>query len=221
MRRWLALPAVLLVALACSAGEAKDPLAAGNDLPGTFHPFNVNEALPPSEGADDAKDQPPTKHKIQAHSTRGKFHSLISEYDLEPVVMLFAKGGLDDNAAFGKLLQGLDTAIERNRKGARLHAFVVFVYDDLTDVLGQDDLREQHARRLEKLAEDLKLRWVVLTLAGKPDLAKYRLGDDALTAVLYRKLKIAATHKAAGADKVDDAAKAILADAAGKLGASR
>lgn len=220
MRRWLALPGLLLAALVCTAGEAKDPLAPGNNLPGTFHPFNVNEALAPPTDDPDAKDKPVSKHKIEAHATKGKFHSLVSEYDLRPVVMLVAKGSLDDNAAFGKLLQSLDTAIERNRKGARLHAFVVFLYDDLTDVMDQDEKREQYARRLEKLAEDLKLRSVVLSLASKNDLAKYRLDESALTGVLYNKLKIAATHRA-GPEKVDDAAKAILADVAGKLGATR
>lgn len=221
MRRWLALPGLLIAALACSAGEGTDPLAPGRNLPGTFVPYNVTEALPPPGDEADAKDKPASKHKVEAHATKGKFHSLISEYDLEPVVMLFAKGSLEDNPAFGKLLQALDAAIDRNRKAARLHAFVVFVYDDLTDVLDQDDKREEHARKLEKLADDLKLRSVVLTIAGKPDLAKYRLSDDAaLTAVLYRKLKVASTHKA-GADKIDDAAKAILADLSAKLGATR
>ncbi len=221
MRRWLAVSAFFFAALFCHAGEANNPLAPGNNLPGTFTPYNVTEAVPPATTEPDTKDKAPSKHKIEAHSTKGKFHSLISEYDLEPVVMLFAKGSLADDAAFGKLLQGLDAAIERNRKGARLHAFVVFLFDDLTDPLTQDDKREEHARRLERLAQDLKLRSVVLTLAGKPEVAKYRLADDAaLTAVLYRKLRIAATHKAA-ADKIDEAAKAIMADVAGKLGASR
>lgn len=220
MRCSLTVFALLLATVLCTAGDANNPLAPGKNLPDTFNPFNVTEALPPVSTEPDTKEKASGKHKIQPHSTKGKFHSLISEYDYEPVVMLFAKGSLADDAAFGKLLQSLDSAIERNRKGVRLHAFVVFLFDDLTDVLMQDDKREEHARRLESVAQNLKLRSVVLTLASKADLAKYRLPDDALTAVLYRKLRIAATHKSA-ADKVDAATKEILADVSGKLGATR
>ena len=61
-----------------------------------------------------------------------------------------------------------------------------------------------------------------MALAAKGDLAKYKLDDaTALTAVLYKKLKIEATHRFA-ADKVDAAAvKAVLADVSAKLGAKK
>lgn len=222
MSRWLVLIGLVVPAVVCFAGDARDPLAPGNNLPGTFHPFNVNEAVPRDDEIPVAKDKKASKIKVEPHSTKNKFHCLISEYDLDPTVMLIARGG-EDNPGLQKLLRDLDSAIDRNRKLVRLHAFVVFTYDDLTDLLEQDAKREEHAKKLEKVAEDLKLRNVILALASKADLAKYRLADDAaLTAILYRKLKIEASHKLPADKLADDAAsKAILADVAGKLGAKK
>lgn len=221
MRRCLVVVGMLFVAVAFG-GEAGDPLAAGKNLPGTFHPYNLTEAVPPADEDAEAKDVPKTKHKIEPHSTKGKFHCLVSASDLDPTVMLLARG-LEDNEGLRKLLKDLDSAIDRNRKYMRLRAFVVFVLDDVNDLVEEDDKREAAAKKVGKLVDDLKLRNVVVALAAKPDVAKYKLGDDALTAVLYNKLKIAQAHRVAR-DKVEadgPAMKAILADVAGKLGAKR
>lgn len=223
MRRWLILGFVVvpfLVPSVQSADDAKDPLAVGKSLPGTFHPFNVNAVVPTSEEPDDDKTEKP-KTKKTPYSTRLKYHCLISEYDLDPTVMLLVRG-LEDNAELKDLLRKIDAKIEANRRFVRLRAFIVFIQDDITNLTEEDDKRDEVARRLERFAEDLKLRNVVVALAAKPDLAKYRIDDaTALTAVLYQKLKILATHRFT-ADKVDAAAvKAILADVAGKLGAKK
>lgn len=219
MRMSLALALMLGFAVVGTArqDEGKNPLAPGKNLPESFHPFNVTEVVPVSAEPDTDKPKP----KISGYSPRGKFHSLINEYDLDPVVMLFARG-LDDNKAFLDLLKKVDAAIDRNRKGVQLRAFVVFLYDDLTDVTDQDEKREELTRKLADLEKDIKLPNVVLTLSCPKDLARYALDDSALTAVLYRKLKIAATHRVP-ADKLDavdgPAVKAILSDVTGKLGA--
>ncbi|MFO0926345.1 MAG: hypothetical protein U0736_04805 [Gemmataceae bacterium] len=184
--------------------KPKDPLATGNNLPATFHSYNVNMAAPTA----DAAPRPGKKDYV----TRGKFHCLISEYELDPTVMLLVNGH-DDSKGVQALLQKLDAAIENSRR-ARLRAFVVFVFDDLTNVVTQDEKREELAKRLERLVEDLKLRHVVVGLADKGELEKYALGDG-LTAVLYRKLRIASAHRVA-ADKLEDAEspplKAIVDD---------
>jgi hypothetical protein len=204
------------------AGEAKDPLAPGNKLPGSFHPFNVTTVLPSLDEPEEGKEKPKRKSIVEPYTSKNKFHCLISEYDIDPVVMVFARG-IDDNAALQQLLKDVDATIDRNRKVMRLRAFVVFLYDDLTNLVEQDDKREELAKKLEKLADDLKLRSVVLTISCKADLDKYRLPDDAaLTAVLYRKLRIVSTFKL-GRDKLDkvEAIKPILADVKDKLGATR
>jgi hypothetical protein len=204
-----------------AAADPADVLAPGKNLPGTFHPFNVNAAVPPEEIPVETTEK--TKSKLPPYSTRQRFHCLISEYDLDPTVMLLVRVS-EDNPALRALLTKLDAAINRNRRVVRLRAFAVFLHDDLTDVVTQDDKREEYARALDRLADDLKLRHVVLALAAPSDLAKYRLGDDALTAVLYKKLKIVSSYRVPR-DKLDSAdapvVKAVLADAAAKLGATR
>jgi hypothetical protein len=135
--------------------------------------------------------------------TKGKYHCLVTAYDMDPVVMIVARN-LDDNEAFRDLLKKLDAAVSRHRI-ARLRCFVVGLYDDLTDVLKQDDKRDELSARLEKLAADLNLKGVVLTLAAPSDLAKFGLDDTAaLNAVLYRQLKIAEV-KSISRDKLDKA----------------
>ena len=135
----------------------------------------------------------PEKATKEPRSTKHKYHCLITEYDMDPVVMLVARN-LDDSAGFRDLLQKLNTLVDTNQR-IRLRAFVVALYDDLTDVVTQDDKRDELAGRLERLAGDLKLGGVVLTLAAPKDLAKFKLDETAaLTAVVYHKLKITAVR---------------------------
>jgi hypothetical protein len=220
----LALGFVLPVA---NAQDKTSPLTVGKNLPASFHPYNVTSRLlvkeEPDEG-DKEKVEIKSKSKKAPYTTKGKFHCLITEYDLDPVVMLFVRGTSDEEG-FRDLLQKIDGAIDRN-PGVRLHSFVVFIDDDLTNVVEEDDKREAAEKKIqEKVADDLKLKSVVLTLASKSDVAKYELDPaTAVTAVLYKKLRIEAVHKVSR-DKLDkaeaDAVKAIMTDVAGKLKATR
>jgi hypothetical protein len=202
---------------------AEEPagVEVGKNLPGTFQPYNVNSSIPlTEEPEEDPKGKGPKQPK---YTGKGKFHCLVTEYDLDPVVMLVARG-LEENAAFRDLLTKLDAALDRN-KVARLRCFVVFQDDALTDVITQDDKRDEIAKKLDKLVLDAKLKNVVVCLAGKDDLAKYKLDPTtALTAVLYKKLRVEAIHKV-GVDKIDVASgpevKAILTEVGTKLGAAR
>jgi hypothetical protein len=216
MRRWLILALLVPPLAALSAQQAKDPLAVGKSLPGTFHAYNINVVTPPADEVVDDK----SKTKRAPYSTKFKYHCLVTEYDLDPAVMLLARG-TDASEPLKELLKKLDKAIEDNRRFVRLRGFVVFVPDDLANLAEEDDKRDAAAKKLEALADDLKLRNVVIALAAKPDLEKYDLRDAALTAVLYKKLKVVAAHRFA-ADKVDDAAvKAVMTDVIDKLGAKR
>jgi hypothetical protein len=214
----LALLAVVL-AVPLFAQDKESPLAVGKNITATFHPYNVTARLIIKEEAEEADKD---KTKKPDYTTRGKFHCLITEYDLEPVVMLFARG-LDDNEGFRGLLQKLDAAIERN-PGVRLRSFVVFI-EDIGNIVEDDEKREELEKKIQKVADDLKLKYVVLTLAGKSDVAKYDLDPaTALTAVLYKNLRIEAVHRVSR-DKLDkadaDAVKSIMTDVAGKLKATR
>jgi len=171
------------------------------NVPGSFHPYNVTarekspeeleeadkEAMEKGEGKDKEK------YAEERYSSEGKFHCLVTEYDLDPVVMLFAARGLNDSEGFKELLTKLDAACTKYRV-RRLRAFVVFRVDGATDVTKDDEKRKELATEISNLAKDLKLKNVVLTLDTDADLAKYKLGKSALTAVLYRALRIRNSH---------------------------
>jgi hypothetical protein len=195
-RGLLVLAFALAAAIQARSQEAtKDVLKPGKDLPGPFTPYNVTGPA------------------------KGKFHCLVSDYGAEPVVMLVARG-LEDDKAFRELLTQLDGAIERNPL-LRLHAFVVFVRNDLADPSLMDDKRQEVEKQVRNLADALKLKHVVLTLGGKADLEKYKLDDGAaLTALLYRKLRIEASH-AVGRGQVKDAAGKVVEEVKSKLGAKK
>jgi hypothetical protein len=208
------------VSLPCAEEIKKGPLAPGKNVPGAFHPYNVTaRVLSPEELASKDEETKDKGKKKAAYSSKGKFHCLVTEYDLDPVVMLFARG-LDDNEGFGKLLEQLDTACTRNR-GPRLRAFVVFLFDGLTNVVTQDDKRKLAIEKVEKVQARHKLSNVVLTIAARGDLEKYELADDAaLTVVMYRNLRIQAS-RTVPREELDKAGspevKAVLADVSEKL----
>jgi hypothetical protein len=225
MLRCLSLGAVLVLSLVVvgtmRSAEESGPLVVGKNVPATFHPYNVTARLDVKDEADE--EDADVKVKKVPYTTKGKFHCLITEYDLDPVAMLFARN-LEDNPAFRDLLVKLDAAIERN-PSVRMRSFVVFIADDIADVVADDDKRSEAEKRIQKVADDLKLKNVVLTLASKSDVAKYALDDaTALTGVLYKQLRIEAVHKVAR-DKLDkadaDAVKAIMKDVVEKLKATR
>lgn len=229
MRRVLACCSLLLLVGLVAAQDKGPALAVGKDLPGTFHPYNITARtveLPEPDPKDKKGDAPAAK-------TKGKFHCLISEYNLDPVVMIFA-GEVEENKAFVALLKKLDKAIEA-QPGLRLRAFVVFVDKDIKKVLGEGDTkdlkegkvlevdakRDKAVKRLETAFATWVPRQVVLTLAGTEDVEKYGLDPTVpVTAVLYHKLRVKAVHKIGkdGLEKEDSPAiKALLADVTDKL----
>jgi hypothetical protein len=175
------------------------PLEVGKDLPGAFHPYNVTGP-----------------HKQ-------RFHCLISEHDLDPMVMIFHKN-VDFGDPLPNLLKKLDVAINKN-PSARLGAFVVFLPDDLMEVVGRDDKGDDARGVLEKKvadkAADWKLRHVILCLDSRADVEKYHLSDaNVVTVVLYNKLKIVAVF-ALPQSEFNDAVEKILATVAEKFGATK
>jgi hypothetical protein len=183
------------------------PLTVGNPLPGAFQPYNVTGPY------------------------KQRFHCLISEHHLDPMVMIFYKN-VDFSDPLPNLLKRLEAAIEKN-PSARLGCFVVFLPDDLPDVAGSndkseetnsknDDARIELEKKIEEKGSDLKLKHVVLCLDSKTDVEKFALSDsDLVTVVLYKKLKVAAVHHLPKSDFTDAAVEKIMADVAGELGAKR
>ena len=184
-----------------SAKKKNDaPLHVGGNLPGPFHPYNVTG--------------PYKQH----------FHSLISEHDLDPMVMIFYKS-VDFSDPLPDLLKRLDTAIAKN-PDVRLGSFAVFLPEDLSDVVGGDDKTDDARLKLEKqidqAASDMKLKNVVLCMDTKADVDKYGLSESNLiTVVLYTKLKVVAVYALPKSDFTPSAIDKIMADVADKLGAKR
>lgn len=93
MARLLTIAAILVPLAACfaaapppSAPELPTGLRIDGNLPSSFQPYNVNAVASLSEEPDE-----PSKAK-SSYTSKGKFHSLVTEYDLDPVVMLVVKG---------------------------------------------------------------------------------------------------------------------------------
>lgn len=182
-------------------------LKVGSNLPGTFHPYNVTGP-----------------HKQ-------RFHCLISEHGLDPMVMIFYKN-VDFGDPLPNLLKKLDAALDKS-PNMPFGAFAVFLPDELPDTVGSnekeqnannknDDARLELAKKIEDKASDMKLKHVVLCLDHKSDLAKYGLGDDNLiTVVLYKRLKVVALHALPKSDFTDSAVDKIMADVADKFGAKK
>jgi hypothetical protein len=178
------------------AEQPKPGLKPGDNLPGSFLPYNVTGP-----------------HK-------GRFHCLVSDYALEPTVIVFVREP-DASDAVRDLLQQLDQRIEKN-PAARLHAFAVFFSGDLSKVVADDDKRDELSKRVEDLSNGLGLKHVVLCLDSPddPGLEKYALGDAWATVVLYDKYRIVDVRKLQktdGKDKTDQ----ILAEVGEKLRAAK
>jgi hypothetical protein len=204
-------PALALAADAPgSAAPAKaGQLAPGKDLPGPFHPFCVS-------GPYIAKlQQASEKDRVQ-----GRFHCPISAHGLDPMVLLFVQG-LNFTEPLKDLLVRLDAAIEKN-PNVRLGAAVVFLSNDLPDVVTMDDKRDELAEQLRSLASALKLKNVSLCLDSKSDLEKYGLDkEEAYTIVLVRRYAVVTLEAIPRDSLTADKVAQVMAQVGQKLGATR
>jgi hypothetical protein len=197
----------------------KPALRVGANIPGPFHPYNVNGRYGP--------------RKIGEVEVDGTYHCPVTEHAEDPMVLVFTRD-LDVGEKLKTLLQKLEAATKNNTK-VRLAATVVFLDDKLKDeVIGQTDATDDRRRELaaslrEKLAglftetnEFTKQNLVVVCIGCDKDLKKvgYQLDQNhKVTVVMYNKLEIRAVHAVA---ELDDAhIDAIMKDVADKLGATK
>src|SRR5829696_10119475 len=114
------LSGALIVSSALLLQDAPPRAAAypqpGSDIPGPFAAYNV------------------TGRK------KDYFHCLVSEHDLNPVVMVIVRG-TEVPPALKYLLGKLDNRVQKN-PNVRLAGFAVFHSDRLENVARDDDLRE-------------------------------------------------------------------------------
>jgi len=205
MARWvLSLPVLALVLAATAASpaekqdakEKKPGLVVGEDLPGPFHPYNVNGPR------------------------AGRFHCLVTQTSLDPMVMVVVRD-LDFTDGLKALEKELDSRIVKN-PNVRMGSFTVFLSEEMPDVVKNDDKREELAAKLENFAKDLDLKQVVVCLGSKKDLEAYALDDSAwATVVLVKNYKVLAVHPLKKDALNEGMLKQIIDEVADKLGATR
>lgn len=175
----------------------KAPLSVGNDLPGPFHPYNVTGPR------------------------KGNYSCLVSANGLHSGLMIIVRGEPEAADAFKDLLQKLDNAVEKN-PNVRLGIYVVFVPDDLEDVLTKDKERDELATKIEDIAKGTMLKHVVLALDHKSDLEAFGLEDSAVyTVVAYHKYQILAAEALEKDKLTAEKVQAIITMLGDKLGAKR
>jgi hypothetical protein len=183
--------ALAVIVLAAAAPESKKAgLKPGNDLPGTFSPYNITGKHP------------------------GTFHCLVCENGLNPVALVFIRGA-DVDSGTRALLEQLEKAVKGNEK-ARVGGFAVFIDDQIKDLVSEDDKRDELVKKIEDASP--KTERLVLALESKKNLDKYPLDDNsAITVVLYNQLKVIDT-KTFAKGKLDAAGvKALVDEAVEKL----
>jgi hypothetical protein len=166
-----------------------------DEVGGPFRPYNVTG-----------------KHK-------GKFHSLLSEHGLDPVVLVFVRG-VEPGEDVAGLLQKLDALAAQNER-LRLSVAVVFLSDDIKDLVLEDDKREpeagkvlDHAGKLEHVAAALEVP------ANVRD--AYKLNDKAeVTVMLYNKFRVETNRAFAPGTLNDAAVKSVLDEINARLDALR
>src|SRR3954453_6167660 len=119
MRRLpLGLLPLFLTALVLAADPPAEkkpaPLKVGADLPGPFHPYNVNGPA------------------------KGRYHCLVSQQGLNPGVLVLVRG-TEWSAGLKDLLRGLDGFLDKERNPSlNVGAFAVFVPEQVKDLVEED-----------------------------------------------------------------------------------
>jgi hypothetical protein len=162
---------VLAAAIAFAADEDKQGTEPGNLLPGPFHPYNVTG------------------------ERKGKYHCLVCQYGLKPVVLIFTRAAPDEKSTLAKLVKDLDAAMAADQT-ATLRSGVIFLSED------KDPMALE--KKLGDWAEAAKLKSVVVAIDKADDLTPYDLDKDAEVIVLiYDKLRVVKKHTF-GKDKLTD-----------------
>jgi hypothetical protein len=197
---------VLVLGAVALAQDAPPPTfpKPGSDIPGPFHVYNVTG------------------------KKKGNYHCLVSEFALNPVVMIVVRGVEDKDDGLRQFLAKLDNLIDKN-PNTRLAGFAVFLSSTLKDVAREDDQREKLTRKIEDLFKMGGVKHIVLALDTPKRLAKWPLDEKAdVIVVLYNEYRTLAIHnltweqlKPASRDMLSEKAKEVLDDVRQKFGAKR
>lgn len=189
---------VLLFALALSAQDSttgKFP-AKDSDIPGPF-----------------------TTYVASGEKKKGKFHCLVTEFDLNPVVMVMVRG-TEMSDVLKSLLRKVELAIELN-PNSRLSSFFVFHTDKSKDLARDDDIREGLEKEIESINREPPLKHVVLALDVTERLRNYKADTADVVVLLYNRYRVVALHAMKMDDVTEEKRNQILREIAEGLGAAR
>lgn len=149
------------VASAQEAGVKSGP-AAGQPLPGPFHPFNVNGI----------------------HADRP--HCLVCQHGMNTAVAIFVRGPLEPGKPLADLLKKLDTLAEQ-RADASLGVYVVVLSDGYPDY----DQTRKLAQTLRDGIKALELQRLTIAIETAAGPEGYNLNPEAdVTVLVYRNQKV-------------------------------
>jgi hypothetical protein len=124
---------------------------------------------------------------------------LFCKYGNAPVVMVFAP---KPSEALAKLARGMDAAADAANKTAEVGACLIVT-----------DMSAESRRTLGKLADEAKLKHVILAVIDPAKVKDYDLSPDAAaTVLLYSKRVVRSNRAFKPADLTDDAITGVLAD---------
>ena len=186
-----------VAALAADPPALKSGPEAGKELPGPFHPYNVTG------------------------KEAGNFHCVICPQGLDPLVLVFVRNsglGAEKESKLLPMLEGLNGVATKDAK-ARIAVAAVFLFDDLKDVVKNDDLRKGHVDQLNGFKTD-NFNEVTLCLDSADGPKAYGLNPDAkVTILVCSKLRVVANF--AYADEAAVNTEAVLAAVKEKLGSGK
>ena len=176
------------------------------NLPGPFHPFNING------------------------KNKGQFHCVVTKHGLNPMVLIFVRGS-DPEKPLVDLLKKVDEAVNKHDKRF-LGGCAVFLNSDilndeqrkstdtqLEDLLKDDDRREELSKKLfDALDTKEGIHRVILCLYSESGPKGYDIGKDAeVTVLLYRRYKILDQYSFAKGKMTDKDVDTIMQAIVGKL----
>lgn len=222
----------LLLAAAAGGQEPKASVGAnpGDVVPAAYRMFLVtDDRFPP-------KKSPVTKPEDRDPKDRtGKIHCLVCEYGLSPVMAVFVRADpktLGPDSGVVKLARAMN-AVVRDNKAEKLAGFVGFLQMkgasravaveggsvELDAEYPEDPNRDEAARQvgdLAKAADAAEIPFGLAPQAGKSADAWGLKADDAVTVVLYNRLKVVDRRTFPAEGPTDEQIKEI-ASAADKM----
>jgi hypothetical protein len=195
------------------AAEPPKGVEPGNQLPGPFSAYIVfggqKQAPPPGEPV-----QTEDRQNFGDPTRVGKFHDLVTRYQLDPSVAVFAREAPPaEDQPLGKLLKSLDDTVTKNR-ASRLHAFAIFLR--LNNEFLKDDTRIPQINQIKDFATKLELKDTPLAIdQSESDRTKaYKIGaDDLVTVLIYENLKVRNRFVFTADKPLDDAGIKSVIDA--------